>query len=381
MNTEFDDIRCYYNNEVHPALTRLSEEKQFMKVLSTIYPLLPKDVIRQRLLSFKSTIEFQKELIYPFLQYIEANLTKGIELQLPENFDTTKSYLYISNHRDIILDSALLCAKLIEKGMDTVEIAIGDNLLVFPWIEELVRVNKSFIVKRGLSPRQILESSKKLSSYIRLTINEKQQSIWIAQREGRAKDSNDRTQESLLKMMNMRGNGSIAELLAELNICPLSISYEYDPCDYLKAREFQQKRDNPAHKKSPQDDLINMQTGVMGFKGRVVYRAAGNISSDILKIGAESNDKSEVYRRTAELIDKHIHADYEIYNVNKIAHDLLTGENRFAKDYDLLEKLDFEKYLEKQIMKIDLNDKDENFLRRKMLEMYANPLINHLKAE
>ena len=337
-------------------------------------------MIRQRLLSFKSTIEFQKELIYPFLQYIEANLTKGIELQLPENFDTTKSYLYISNHRDIILDSALLCAKLIEKGMDTVEIAIGDNLLVFPWIEELVRVNKSFIVKRGLSPRQILESSKKLSSYIRLTINEKQQSIWIAQREGRAKDSNDRTQESLLKMMNMSGNGSIAENLAELNICPLSISYEYDPCDYLKAREFQQKRDNPAHKKSPQDDLINMQTGVMGFKGRVVYRAAGNISSDILKIGAESNDKSEVYRRTAELIDKHIHADYEIYNVNKIAHDLLTGENRFAKDYDLLEKLDFEKYLEKQIMKIDLNDKDENFLRRKMLEMYANPLINHLKA-
>lgn len=381
MNTEFDDIRCYYNNEVHPALTRLSEEKQFMKVLSTIYPLLPKDVIRQRLLSFKSTIEFQKELIYPFLQYIEANLTKGIELQLPENFDTTKSYLYISNHRDIILDSALLCAKLIEKGMDTVEIAIGDNLLVFPWIEELVRVNKSFIVKRGLSPRQILESSKKLSSYIRLTINEKQQSIWIAQREGRAKDSNDRTQESLLKMMNMSGNGSIVENLAELNICPLSISYEYDPCDYLKAREFQQKRDNPAHKKSPQDDLINMQTGVMGFKGRVVYRAAGNISSDILKIGADSNDKSEVYRRTAELIDKHIHADYEIYNVNKIAHDLLTGENRFAKDYDLLEKLDFEKYLEKQIMKIDLNDKDENFLRRKMLEMYANPLINHLKAE
>lgn len=380
MNTEFDDIRCYNDNEVAPALARLSEEKQFMKVLSTIYPLLPKDVIRQRLLSFKSIPEFQKELIYPFLQYIEANLTKGIELQLPENFDNAQPYLYISNHRDIILDSALLCAKLIEKGMDTVEIAIGDNLLVFPWIEELVRVNKSFIVKRGLSPRQILESSKKLSSYIRFTINEKQQSIWIAQREGRAKDSNDRTQESLLKMMNMSGNASIAENLAQLNICPLSISYEYDPCDFLKAREFQQKRDNPAHKKTPMDDLINMQTGVMGFKGRVIYRAAGNINSDILKIGTETSDKSEVYRRTAELIDKHIHTGYEIYNVNKISYDLLTGENRFSKDYDLLEKLDFEKYLEKQITKVDLADKDENFLRKKMLEMYANPLINHIKA-
>ena len=317
MTTEFDDIRCYNDDEVAPALARLSEEKQFMKVLSTVYPLLPKDVIRQRLHSFRSILEFQKELIYPFLQYIEANLTKGIELKLPESFDTSKPYLYISNHRDIILDSALLCSKLIEKGMNTVEIAIGDNLLVFPWIEELVRVNKSFIVKRGLSPRQILESSRKLSAYILTTIREKQQSIWIAQREGRAKDSNDRTQESLLKMMQMSGNGSISENLAQLNICPLSISYEYDPCDFLKAQEFQQKRDNPDHKKSPQDDLLNMQTGVMGFKGRVIYRAAGNISNDILKIGTETNDKSEVYRRTAELIDKYIHTNYEIYNINK----------------------------------------------------------------
>jgi len=381
MNTEFDDIRCYNDNEVAPALARLSEEKQFMKVLSTIYPLLPKDVIRQRLLSFKSTIEFQKELIYPFLQYIEANLTKGIELQLPENFDTTKSYLYISNHRDIILDSALLCAKLIEKGMDTVEIAIGDNLLVFPWIEDLVRVNKSFIVQRGLNARQVLESSKRLSAYLRHAMNDRKNSIWIAQREGRAKDSDDRTQESLLKMFNLGGSsGSFIDNLKELNICPLSISYQYDPCDFLKAKEFQLKRDNPDYKKSPEDDLINMQTGVMGYKGKVVYHISGCINGALDAIARETPNRNEQIERAAHLIDYHIHKNFSITAENKIAYDEIHGDKDFAKDYSTEEKTTFEEYLDKQIRKIDLENKDRDFLRYKMLEMYANPLKNYMKA-
>ena len=245
MMNEFDDIRCYSTEEIPSKIAQLCDEKQFMKVVSTVYPLLPKEAIKQRLASYKTSYEFQKGFVFPFLQHIEANLTKGIELRGDKILAENKPFLYISNHRDIILDSALLCAKLIERGKDTVEIAIGDNLLIFPWIEDLVRVNKSFIVKRGLSARQILESSKKLARYMAYTINEKHQSVWIAQREGRAKDSNDRTQESLLKMFNMCGDGTFAENLSKLNICPLSISYEYDPCDFLKAKEFQQKRDNP----------------------------------------------------------------------------------------------------------------------------------------
>lgn len=380
MLSDFDDIRCYSDEEIHDKLMALSEEKQFLKVLSTVYPLLPKEVLKQRLASFNKAYDFQKGMVYPFLQHIEANLTKGIELKGKEHLSAGKPFLYISNHRDIILDSALLCDKLIENNYDTVEIAIGDNLLVFPWIEDLVRVNKSFIVKRGLSARQVLESSKKLSAYIYYTISEKKQSIWLAQREGRAKNSDDRTQESLLKMLNMYGDGGFVENLSKLNICPLSISYEYDPCDYLKAKEFQQKRDNPDYKKHPADDLLNMQTGVMGFKGKVVYNLCGDISEDIVQIGATTTNKNDIIASIARLIDKKIHSGYEIYNVNKIAYDLLFETARFEKDYSIMEKLDFEKYIEKQIEKIDLNDKDVDFLTVKILEMYANPLKNYIEA-
>lgn len=377
---DFDSIRCYNQDEVPAAIERLTHEKQFMNVLSTVYPLLPKDVLRQRLLAYKSTDEFQRDMIYPFLQYIEANLTKGIELRGMESINKDKAYLYISNHRDIVLDSALFCGKLIEQDYDTVEIAIGDNLLIFPWIEELVRVNKSFIVRRSPGAKQMLEISKQLSTYIAHTINEKNQSVWIAQREGRAKDSDDKTQESLLKMFNMGGTGSFTENLAALNICPLSISYEYDPCDYLKAKEFQLKRDQPDYKKTPYDDLINMKTGVMGYKGRVVYAVSGNINEKIQEAGKTIQNRNELVKHIANLIDKSIYANYQIYNVNKIAYDLLYQTDKFNSDYSLMEKLDFEKYLTGQIEKIDLPEKDYDFLMEKMLLMYSNPLVNYLNT-
>ncbi len=380
MKTAFDEIRCYNNDEIHDALERLTNEKAFMKVLSTVYPLIPKDALKQRVLSFNTAIDFQKELVFPFLQYLEAHKTQGIALKGLEKIDSSKSYLYISNHRDIILDSAFLCAKFIERGIDTVEIAIGDNLLIFPWIEELVKVNKSFIVRRGLSARQVLESSKLLAEYIYYVLTDKKQSVWIAQREGRAKDSNDRTQESLLKMFNMYGNGSFAENLSGLNICPLSISYEYDPCDFLKAAEYQAKRDNPDFKKQPQDDLINMQTGVMGYKGRVVYSITGDINMELKNIEQNISNKKELVTATAQLIDKRIHANYTIFENNKIAYDLLNKSDRFISDYTMMQKLDFERYLEKQIEKIQIADKDADFLMVRLLEMYANPLINHLEA-
>ena len=376
----FDSIRCYNKEEIPAALERLSNVKQFVNVLGTVYPLLPKDILKQRLTSFDNADDFQKIMVYPFLQYIESNLTKGIELQGVERIDKSRSYLYVSNHRDIILDSALLCAKLIEKEMETVEIAIGDNLLLFPWIEDLVRLNKSFIVRRSPGAKQMLESSQLLSAYMADTINEKKRSIWIAQREGRAKDSDDRTQEGLLKMFNMGGSGTFAENLAALHICPLSISYEYDPCDYLKAKEFQQKRDNPEHKKSPMDDLLSMKTGVMGYKGKVVYTMCGEISDEIMKLGSEFQNRNELVSAVARLIDSQIHRNYKIYKVNMIAHDMLHDATRFVKSYTLLDKLDFEKYLELQISKIDLPNKDLDFLKIKMLEMYANPLKNALIA-
>ena len=373
---QFDSIRPHSNEELPAALERLSQNKQFLNVLSTVYPLLPKDVLRERLTSFTDNYDFQKTMVYPFLQYLEANLTKGVELRGVDKLKEGRNYLYVSNHRDIILDSAFLCAKLIELGRDTVEIAIGDNLLIFPWIEDLVRVNKSFIVRRSPGAKQMLESSRLLARYIQYAVNEKGQSVWIAQREGRAKDADDKTQESLLKMFNMCGEDTFAENLSTLHICPLSISYEYDPCDYLKAREFQLKRDNPEYKKSPGDDLLNMKTGVMGYKGKVVYALAGEISDEISALSEQYTNRNQLVSATAQLIDTHIYRNYAIFAVNKIAYDLLNQSTTYASEYTLMEKLDFEKYLGIQIEKIDIENKDIDFLMVKLLEMYANPLKN-----
>ncbi|MFV0472288.1 MAG: 1-acyl-sn-glycerol-3-phosphate acyltransferase [Paludibacteraceae bacterium] len=380
MQYDFDEIKSYGAEDIPAAMERLCSEKQFMKVVSTLFPLMPKETLRQKMLSFKSTSDFQKQLVVPFLQYLEGNMTSGIDFNGVENIDLSKKYLFISNHRDIILDSAFLGGKLIENGVDTMEIAIGDNLLVYPWIKDLVRVNKSFIVQRGLTPHGMLESSHRLSAYIRYALTEKHQSVWIAQREGRAKDSDDRTQESLLKMLAMSGNSSLVENLKELNICPLSISYEYDPCDFLKAKEFQQKRDDPNYKKTTRDDLLNMETGVMGYKGKVTYHFSGNINDELDKITQQTKVKNLQAQLVAQLIDKHIHANLKILSNNKIAYDLLTNSSRFADRYSPTDVNSFENYIDKQIRKIDLESKDRYFLRTKILEMYANPLINNMEA-
>lgn len=372
----YDSIRCYNQDEIPAILERLSNDKQFINVLSTIYPLLPKDVLKNKLLGFRNVEELQTKMIYPFIQNIIDTVTDGVDLYGADLLEDGRSYLYISNHRDIILDSAFLCMKMLTVDRETVEIAIGDNLLIFPWIEDLVRINKSFIVRRNLGAKQILESSKLLSSYIAHTINEKGQSVWVAQREGRAKDSDDKTQESLLKMFNMGGSGTFAENLAELHICPLSISYEYDPCDYLKAKEFQLKRDNPDYVKSSDDDLLNMQTGLFGYKGKVVYKIAGEISKEILELGEKYSNRNELVSSIASLIDSNIYSNYNIFKVNMIAYDILNSSTSFESEYSLMDRLNFEKYIIKQINKIDIEDRDDDFLKLKILEMYANPLRN-----
>lgn len=261
----------------------------------------------------------------------------------------------------------------------TVEIAIGDNLLVKPWIERLVKVNKSFLVQRSLGMREMLLSSKRMSRYMHFAIEEKKENIWIAQREGRAKDSNDRTQESVLKMMAMGGEGAPIESLKSLHIVPLAISYEYDPCDYLKAKEFQQKRDDAAFKKSPEDDLKNMQTGIFGYKGRVVYRTGTPVNEWIDTLA--DCPKGEVFRAVADRIDKEIHSRYEIFPVNRIALDLLNGNNQEADGYTEEEKEKFTAYIESRIAMVDLPERDEAFLRERLLTMVANPLINYYQSQ
>ena len=276
---EFDEIRPYEPEEMQQAFNDLLNDRQFSLVMKGFAPWLPKSVrnglLRLAFIGVKTPLDFQKRFMKPVVKHIIRKHTDGCSFEdaaLKGNhnyplstihYPLDERFTFVSNHRDIVLDSAFLDVLLFDSSYPTtVEIGIGDNLLIYPWIKHLVRMNKAFTVRRGLSLRETLASSQLMSRYIHFAVTQKKENIWIAQREGRAKDSNDRTQDAVLKMLAMGGD------LKELNIVPLTISYEYDPCDYLKAQEFQQKRDNPAFKKSRQDDLDNMKTGIFGYKGR-----------------------------------------------------------------------------------------------------------------
>ncbi|MBS7318283.1 acyltransferase [Prevotella sp. P5-126] len=382
---EFDEIRPYDTGEVQQAFNELLADRQFSTMLRGIVPWLPKSlrnaVLKMAFIGVKSPLDFQKRFMKPIVRHIIRKHTDGCTFDdncLPRDFSLR--YTFVSNHRDIVLDSALLDVMLVKTGYPTtVEIGIGDNLLIYPWIKRLVRMNKAFTVRRGLTPKEMLRSSQIMSRYIHYAVTQKHENIWIAQREGRAKDSDDRTQDSVLKMLAMGGEGKPIDSLREINIVPLTISYEFDPCDYLKAQEFQQKRDNPAFKKSRQDDLDNMKTGIFGYKGRVHYHCAAPINTWIDELG--DLPKTEFFAALSKRIDRELHANYCLFPCNYIALDELEGTKKYAQHYTEADKKRFEDYLKGQLEKVKIANPDEKFLRERMLTMYANPLRNYLKAK
>lgn len=382
---EFDEIRPYDTGEVQQAFNELLADRQFSTMLRGIVPWLPKSlrnaVLKMAFIGVKSPLDFQKRFMKPIVRHIIRKHTDGCTFDdncLPRDFSLR--YTFVSNHRDIVLDSALLDVMLVKTGYPTtVEIGIGDNLLIYPWIKRLVRMNKAFTVRRGLTPKEMLRSSQIMSRYIHYAVTKKHENIWIAQREGRAKDSDDRTQDSVLKMLAMGGEGKPIDSLREINIVPLTISYEFDPCDYLKAQEFQQKRDNPAFKKSRQDDLDNMKTGIFGYKGRVHYHCAAPINTWIDELG--DLPKTEFFAALSKRIDRELHANYCLFPCNYIALDELEGTKKYAQHYTEADKKRFEDYLKGQLEKVKIANPDEKFLRERMLTMYANPLRNYLKAK
>ncbi|MDR0682762.1 MAG: acyltransferase [Dysgonamonadaceae bacterium] len=379
-NAEFDDIRPYYDDEVFPVIERLLKDSEFKRIASIVFPEKDWEKVAALLRSFKNKYDFQIRLIKEVVYKVVGETSASIECAGFENIEKGVPCTHISNHRDIILDASLLCSMLAINGYDTIEIAIGDNLLLRPWIEDLVRLNKSFIVKRGVSIRQMLEVSTHLSKYIHFAIKEKKESVWISQREGRAKDSNDRTQESLLKMLAMGGKNDFLTNIKELNITPVSLSYEYDPCDYLKAKEFQQRRDNPEFKKSTEDDLLSMQTGLFGYKGNIHFQFGRPINPALEKPNVLQS-KNEWIKEIASIIDKEIFLNYKFYPGNYIAYDRLWGKDFFIQKYTESDMQTFENYVNKQLEKVDLENKDIPFLTEKLLEMYANPVKNHLEAK
>ncbi|MCM1291601.1 MAG: acyltransferase [Prevotella sp.] len=379
---DFKDIAPYDDSIFKEKMEQLVKEPGFLHALNYTMPSSDVPMLIEELLKIDNKYDFQHQVMFPFLEMLAKTTTKGISLGGIKYINASLNYTFITNHRDIVLDASFLNLAFLRKGLPTSEVAIGNNLLIYDWITDLVRLNKSFIVKRDTGLREALLAAKKLSAYIHYSIIDKRESVWIAQREGRAKDSSDRTQESLVKMLALAGEGQFIDRLKEINLMPVSISYELDPNDYLKAKEFLLKRRDPNFKKSQRDDLFSMETGLLQNKGKVHFQLTPRINSKLDQIG-DFSDNNEAARHVGCLIDQAIHRSYEIFSINYIAYDMLHNSKRFVRKYDETMKQQFVEYINSQIAKIELEDisnEEHEFLIEKMLIMYANPLKNKLKA-
>ena len=379
---DYSDIAPYDDSVFKAKMAELVKDPGF---LHAVYYTMPKDDVPDlidEMLKIDNKYDFQHQVMFPFLEMLAKTTTAGISLGGVKYYNPALNYVFITNHRDTVLDASFLNLAFMRREMPTSEVAIGNNLLVFDWINDLVRLNKSFIVKRNTGLREGLMAAKKLSSYIHHAILDKHESVWIAQREGRAKDSSDHTQESLIKMLAIGGQGSFMERLKEINLMPVSISYEFDPNDYLKAREFLMKRRDPNFKKSQRDDLFSMETGLLQFKGHVHFQLTPRINPRLDQLG-EFPDNNTSARYVGALIDQAIHRSYEIFPINYVAFDMLHHCNRFCGKYTPEQRVEVERYFDSQLNKVDIEDvtaEERDFMMEMMLVMYSNPLKNKLKT-
>lgn len=378
MKQEFDEIRPYYDDEVQDALQRLLQDPYFLRFVQQVIPNLDKEKVKRLLGDVKTIRGFQEKLMYPMAKAVAESTAKEITTSETEKLEPEQGHLFISNHRDIILDSAFLNLLLFQNNMETCEVAIGNNLLIQPWIKDLVRLNKNFIVHRNVPAKQLYEYSLQVSNYIRRSIVEKHVSVWIAQREGRTKNGHDLTQAGLLKMLSISGTSSdILENFKALNIIPLAISYEYEPCDYLKARELYIKQQTGQFKKTWQDDLKSMLQGIANYKGRIHF-AMGTPLAELLNGMEMPVNKNDLVKRIAELIDQEIYARYHLWPTNYVAYDLIQNSDYYADKYTADEKAHFLQHIDKLTEKADEPPEE---IRAIILKMYAAPVENKMKQK
>lgn len=377
----FDDIRPFDDHQFHDKIASIVREPGFEHAVRYVMPDVDYEEFVARLLNVKTQMDFQTRIMGPFLEMLVARTTHGLTFSGAEHIDVPQPHTFITNHRDIVLDASFLNLCFIREKKPITQVAIGNNLLIFDWITDLVKLNRSFIVKRDTGVREALEAAKHLSAYIHYVIGTMKEPVWIAQREGRAKDSNDKTQESVIKMLSLAGNGDSKANIMELNITPVAISYEYDPNDYLKVREFLLRRRDPGFKKSQRDDLFSMETGLLRHKGRVHFHLGKCINGGLE--ASEAEGRAQVVHEACTLIDRSIHCGYYIYPCNYIAHDEVTGTQTYADKYTEADVKAFDAYIDTQLAKVDVNDisdDERTFMRQMMLTMYANPLKNQLNA-
>ena len=371
---KFDAIRPFYETEVNEALQSVIPHPMMKALMNFTFPDVEDDVSKEQLKKTHSIRDFQCNFIYHTVLKILENSSDGLTTSGFEHLEKNNSYLFISNHRDILLDTTLLNAALFQNGHLMTASAIGDNLVQKSFVKTLARLNRNFLVLRGLSPREMLQSSKLLSEYIGQLLLHENRSVWIAQREGRTKDGNDETNPGVLKMIGMASDeADVMQYFKKLKIVPVSISYEYDPTDVLKMPQLLAEANNEVYVKSKNEDLNTILSGVMGQKKRIHLHIGKVLNTEIDQIVSEHESSNRQIQALAQQIDDSILRNYMLWPTNFIAYDILHKTNAYTHLYTESEKSLFERRLE---MRIGL---DNPIALEGFLAMYANPVVNKLK--
>ena len=372
--TKFDDIRPYNDSEVHPALERIVANPLLSNIAQYVFPEMDENLFKQLLLSCNTKEDFQVKVMSKVVAKILKGTAKELTFSGLEYFAGGKKHLIVSNHRDIVLDSAIIQLILHQHGVETTEIAVGDNLITSSFIEDITRSNKMIKVIRSSNPREVYTTSKVLSEYIRYNVSNEKSSVWIAQRNGRTKDGIDVTEQGLLKMFDMSGSGDFVKDFAELSILPTSISYEFEPCDVQKAVEmYVSKRQK--YVKAEGEDLKSILTGIMQPKGNIHISFNAPVSLEEIQ-EASQLDKNEKFKAICTAMDKKIVSEYKLWGNNYIAYDMLNGSNEYAQMYTAEQKAVFEGYMAKQLSAVQLPDIDMDELKEIFLSIYANPVVS-----
>lgn len=371
-DSQYDSIRPYLGQEIPEAAKRLSQSEEFLTLFSRLLK-IDKRQIAEPLREVKNRTEFQDDFFGPVVHRILELTTTGITVSGLDQLKKDKAYLFISNHRDIILDSAILNTLLNREKLHYCQAAIGSNLLINEWVTDLVKLDACFVIERGLPVKEMIVSAGLRSHYIRNVIEEGRDSIWIAQKEGRSKNGDDRTQHSLLKMFRMSGPKDFIENFRQLHIVPVSISYEWEPCDDLKTDELYQ-RNVGEYTKTPAADMKSMYQGLADYKGRVHFAVGQPIDRELDEINLLPNHGDRI-EALANCIDSVIHKSFALWPNNYIAYDLLHGTTRFTSSYNQEEK---ELFIKTMYQKLDRLSGNRSILNNIYLEIYANPVENSL---
>ena len=374
MNTEFDEIRPYHDEELPQVFEELIADPAFRKVAAIAMPGVPVEAWAQQMRACKTKLEFQIAFCYNILKRIIKEKTDGLTMDYSAlEAEPNRAYTYISNHRDIILDSAILNIMLRRQGCHYCEAAIGSNLLINNWVTDLVKLDACFIIERGLPVRDMISSANLRSHYLRDVILENKDSVWIAQKEGRTKNGDDRTQPSLLKMFRMSGPSDFVKNFKELRVTPVSISYEWEPCDALKTDELYQKTVGE-YVKTPAADMQSMLEGLSVYKGRVNFAITPPLDQELDYLEDKDNHGDRI-AELATLVDERIHKNFKLWPNNYIAYDLMHSTTQFADKYSEEEKT---KFIQVMTQKIDKLSGNRSILNNIFLEIYANPVKNNL---